>query len=104
MKLKEFRLKNNLTQNQVGKLINKTATGYNYYESGKSEPDIKSLIILSQYYHTTIDELVGLETNMINLNALEPEMSTIIKKLLNMNNIQKQQTYTFINALTMFDN
>ena len=61
IKLKELRLKNNLTQEDIAKKINKSAVAYGYYESGRNEPDIQTLIRLANFYNITIDYLVGNE-------------------------------------------
>lgn len=58
MNLKYLRLKNNMTQEEVAKKINKSAVAYGYYEAGRNEPDLKSLIILADLYHTTVDNII----------------------------------------------
>lgn len=103
MKLKELRKENHLTQNDVAKILNVNQRTYSGYELGLSEPNIQSLIKLAELYHVSLDELLGRDCNIINLNALEEETSTLIKKIINMNKIQKLQTINFVNSLTMFD-
>ncbi len=103
MKLLELRKKQKLTQQDVAKLLNIQQSTYSGYENGAYEPTIQTLCHLAEIYHTTIDELVGRKTDMINLNTLEPEIRTLIKKIIKMNNIQKAQTINFVGALTMFD-
>lgn len=98
MKLREYRLKHNLTQNDVGKLINKTGTGYGHYESGKNEPDIKTLITLAKYYHTTIDDLVDLQPeNILNVALLSDEEQSIINivQKLNKDFLLKVEAYAY---------
>lgn len=98
MKLKEFRLKNKLTQKEVGKIINKTATGYGYYESGKNEPDIKTLCTLADFYHTSVDDLIGRkQPELLNTNLLSKEENSIINIVLQLNPINqvKVETYAF---------
>ena len=62
MKLKELRQKANKSQQDMANILNMSQTGYNGYETGKSEPNIETLKKLAQYFHTTIDNLVGYET------------------------------------------
>lgn len=98
MKLKEYRLKFKLTQKQVGELINKTATGYGYYESGKNEPDLTSLITLAKFYHTTTDELLGVsQPDLLNKNLLSTEERNIVDNLPNLSrdNLMKVEAYVF---------
>ena len=103
MKLKEIRKNNKLTQQEVANTLQISQVTYCNYELGNREPDIETLCKLANLYHTTIDELVGRDTDMINLNTLEPEVSTLIRKIIKMNDIQKAQTINFVGALTMFD-
>ena len=44
MKLKEYRIKSNMTQKEVAKALNITQAGYGNYETGRTEPDINTLI------------------------------------------------------------
>lgn len=104
MKLKELRTKDKLTQKQVSHYLNTSETNYNRYELGKVEPDIDTLIKLADFYHCSLDELVGRESDMLNLNALEPEIGSLIRKIIKMNTMQKAQTINFVTSLTMFDN
>lgn len=103
MKLKELRKENHLTQNDVAKVLNVNQRTYSGYELGLSEPNIQSLIKLAELYHVSLDELLGRDCDIINLNALEEDTSSLIKKIINMNKIQKLQTINFVNSLTMFD-
>ena len=103
MRLKEIRKQNNYTQQQIANQLQISQVTYCNYELENREPDINTLIKLANLYHTTIDELVGRNTDMINLNTLEPEISTLIKKIIKMNETQKAQTINFVGALTMFD-
>ena len=104
MELKKLREKTNLTQTEVARISGINLRNYNKYENNVTEPDIETLCKLADFYHVTIDELVGRNTDMINLNTLEPEVSSLIRKIINMNQTQKAQTINFVGALTMFDN
>ncbi len=98
MKLKEYRQKNNLTQNDIAKIINKTTTGYGYYETERSEPDIKTLCKLADFYHITLDELVGRQQkNIIDKGLLNDIELDIIEKMqqLDRDNQIRLQTYTY---------
>ena len=58
-RLKELRKENGLTQQQISKVLNKSATGYASWEQGLAEHNINDLILLSNYYNVSIDYLVG---------------------------------------------
>ncbi len=49
-----------LTQAEVGKILNKSQQGYNHIEAGRAELKIDDLVKLCQFYNLTADYLVGL--------------------------------------------
>lgn len=59
MNLINLRKENKLTQEDIGKILNITSTGYANYENGKREPTIETLIKLADYYNVSLDYLVG---------------------------------------------
>ncbi|MBQ9795612.1 MAG: helix-turn-helix transcriptional regulator [Clostridia bacterium] len=65
-KLKELRNKIGLTQSEVATKIGIAQTTYSHYETNSSEPDIKTLIKLANFYKLPIDALV--ERNFHNID------------------------------------
>ncbi|MDE5604542.1 MAG: helix-turn-helix domain-containing protein [Eubacterium sp.] len=59
-RIRELRQDNDLTQKQVGELLNMSQTGYNQYEIGKNDIPTKILIKLAEYYNTSVDYLLGI--------------------------------------------
>lgn len=59
-KLRELREDRDLTQKQIGQILNMSQTGYNQYEIGKNDVPTKVLIELSKFYNTSVDYLLGL--------------------------------------------
>ena len=59
-RIKELREDNNLTQLQVGKVINVTQRTYSYYETGQRMMPPEVLIKLAKFYGTTVDYILGL--------------------------------------------
>ena len=57
--LKELRLTNNMTQTQVAEKLKTTQRKVSYWESGKIEPDLDTLISIAELFDVSIDELVG---------------------------------------------
>ena len=55
--IKLFRLYNGYTQQQVADILNVDRSTYAYYESGKSVPDIETIIKLARLYNISIDFL-----------------------------------------------
>ena len=59
MRLKELRTKLGVTQKEVAKAIICTSGTYSRYEREEREPDIVTLILLANYFKTTVDYLIG---------------------------------------------
>ena len=49
-----------LTQAQLGKVLNKSQQGYSHIESGRAEVKIDDLILLCKFYDLSADYLIGL--------------------------------------------
>ena len=58
-RMKDLREDNDLTQEQVGKTINKSQQGYNHIETGRAELKIEDLIKLCDLYNVTADYFIG---------------------------------------------
>ena len=63
-RIRHLREDEDLTQKQVGQLLNMSQTGYNQYEIGKNDIPTTVLIKLANFYNTSTDYLLGL-TNEI---------------------------------------
>lgn len=86
MNLKKLRQEHNLTQEEVAKKINKSAVGYGFYESGRNEPDIKTLTTLADFYGTTIDNIVGHSVPyLLDKSTLTEEQKELIDVIIQMN-------------------
>lgn len=57
-KLKALRLKNGLTQDELGEKLYLSRTSISYYEQGKFEPNIETIIAISDLFNITTDELL----------------------------------------------
>ena len=63
-RIKNLREDKDLTQKEVGRILNMSQTGYNQYEIGKNDIPTKVLIDLANFYNTSTDYILGL-TNEI---------------------------------------
>ena len=59
-RIKNVREDHDLTQAQVGKILNKSQQGYNHIEAGRAELKIDDLVLLCKYYNLSADYLIGL--------------------------------------------
>lgn len=58
-RLKDIREDHDLTQEFVGKLLETTQQQYSKYEKGLQEIPVHHLITLAEYYHVSVDYLLG---------------------------------------------
>ena len=59
-RLRNLREDGDYTQEQIGRLINKSQQGYNHIEMGRAELKIEDLIVLCQFFHVSSDYMIGL--------------------------------------------
>ncbi len=58
-RMKNLREDNDLTQAQLGEILNKSQQGYNHIEAGRAELKIEDLIKLCDFYKVTADYFIG---------------------------------------------
>ena len=58
--IRDLREDHDLTQAELGKILNISQRTYSYYEKGEHDIPPEILIRLAKYYHTSIDYLLGL--------------------------------------------
>ena len=59
VRLKELRKVHGLSQNDISKMLDTTRPQYSLYETGKRNIPIELLMILANFYNTSIDYIVG---------------------------------------------
>lgn len=87
-RLKEIREQFELTQAQLGKLINLNFRTLSNYELGRAEPDIETLKKLSETYHMSIDAIVG-----------NPSQDNLLTKFYALSPKNRKMVETFIDFL-----
>ena len=63
LRLKDLREDHDLTQKEVAAVINVSQVAYSYYELGRREIDLASLMRLAEFYNTSIDYILGMTDN-----------------------------------------
>ena len=71
-RLKELRENRRIYQREMAEYLGLSFRGYQDYETGKSEPKLKTLIAIADYYHVSIDYLTG-RTDVPDLNTTGAE-------------------------------
>ena len=59
-RLKELRLENGMTQQQIASLLNIRQQSYTRYEYGTGEPSLQTLIKLADIFAVSTDYLLGI--------------------------------------------
>ena len=59
-RLRNVREDRDLTQAEIGELLNKSQQGYNHIEAGRAELKIDDLIKLCRFYNLSADYMIGL--------------------------------------------
>ena len=59
-RLRNIREDRDLTQAEIGKLLNKSQQGYNHIEVGRAELKIEDLVTLCRFYDLSADYIIGL--------------------------------------------
>lgn len=62
-RLYDLRTDNDLTQEDVAKILKTTKQNYGRYENGKRKLNIDDLITLSKFYKVSTDYILGLKEN-----------------------------------------
>ena len=57
--LRQLRMSKGVSQQKLADMIGVTQQAINRYERHKIEPDIRTLILLADYFDTTVDYLIG---------------------------------------------
>lgn len=88
------------TQKQIANDLNLTPQTLSNYIQGKTDPDIKTLIKLADYFHTTVDNL--LEHNvpyLLDKSTLSEEQANLIDQIKLLNREQCLLTQAYIEGL-----
>lgn len=82
-RLEKLRLEKGLTHQEMADMLGITRQAYGNYESGKREPDFKTLDKLADFFNVSLDYLLGKSPHRSGPNQYEPtpaEIEDVIKK------------------------
>lgn len=63
-KIRNLREEVNITQTQLGNLVNMTQRKISYIECGKNEPSIEDIVCFCKLFNVSADYLIGLPNNL----------------------------------------
>lgn len=64
-RMRNLREDRDLSQADVGKLLNKSQQGYSHIENGRAELRIEDLIVLCRFYQVSADYFIGMTDECI---------------------------------------
>lgn len=100
MNLKRVRLMADKTQNEVASAIGITQFTYSNYEKEKTQPDFAVLIKLADYFHVTVDELLGHEVPYtLNRVQFSDKQLDLIEQIKSLNDSQCLRVSDFISGV-----
>lgn len=101
-KLKEIREAKKISQQKLAMDLNISQASISKYEMGSAEPDINSIISISEYFGVTTDYLLGnsdLKIPITQSNLSEDEI-TLLANYRKLDAIQKQKACAYIKGLS----
>ena len=60
-RMRDLREDNDLSQADLGRVLNKSQQGYSHIENGRAELKIEDLVTLCRFYNVSADYFVGLK-------------------------------------------
>lgn len=92
------------TQKQIAADLNISPQTLSNYITGKTDPDIETLKKLADYFHTTIDSIVGHEVScLLDKGLLTNEQNSLIDQIVKMTPRQCELVSTYIIGLLAAD-
>ena len=99
MNLKSFRQKLGISQRELSEKLEIPITTLFSYEQGTCRPSIDALIKIADFYNVSLDELVGRDSDTVNLKFLDENEAYLIKKILKMNQLELSKTRAYITGM-----
>lgn len=103
IRLKELREEYALTQTQLAKELGFAQRTISNWENNISDPNIQTLIILSNYFHVTIDYLIGKDQAVLteenSIENISNEERELLKDIRSLTPAQQSQVAGYVQGL-----
>lgn len=100
MRLKECLQAKGLKQADLARYLGVRTSLISYYANNEDVmPSADNLCKIADYLHITTDELLGRDTNLVNLACLDTKTQEVVKQVLELSGNQLDLALQFINAL-----
>ncbi|AJE12370.1 XRE family transcriptional regulator [Clostridium botulinum] len=81
-RLRELREEKQLTQEELGKLLNVSRQAVSSYEKGENEPTIDALVKIANIFNVSLDYLLGRTKERYNLNLKDKKNKELLLDLI----------------------
>ena len=101
LRLKELREKRRLNQEGLAIKLNVSQSTVSAYEVGERTPDLETLIHIAQFFHVSLDYLVGLsdiKQNIEQSDLLADELE-VLHRYRQLSTIEKEKVKSYIEGL-----
>ena len=99
MNLEKIRKEKRISQTEIAKILNISQGSYSNYENGKREPDIKTLIKLSQIFNTSIDNLIKENADKVTQGQHPIYQEELLNEIIKLNQIECLKVKAYIEGL-----
>lgn len=98
--LKELRREKGISQHELASMIGTSQQSVNKYENHNIEPDIATLILLADYFETSVDYLIGRtsHSHMQETDNMSFEEAELIEKYRSLDKREKQCVIMVLDA------
>lgn len=103
MRIKKIIFEKNIKQNQMAKDLAINTTTLNNYANEKTEPDIKTLIKIADYFDVSLDYLCGRQWNN-QVGYIPDEKKDLVKLVLQLNETNTLKLFGYASGLLATQN
>ena len=96
--LKYLRSQRNISQQQLASVLGVSQQSINRYENHDVEPDISVLIAMADYFHTTVDYLIGRESASAESTAISAREQMLLSNIRRLTNDEQQFLETILRS------
>ena len=95
--LRTLRERHDMTQEALGKLLNVTQSTIAYYESGKKQPTLETLIIIADYFEVSTDYLLDRTNFVSTASEISKTDSELLNKINKLSDENRKEIASYIN-------
>ena len=99
MRLKELRKQRKENQTEIANYLNLSQHAISSYEQGRTEPDLKTIKKIADYFNVSLDYLLERPFRQIELSGASEKQKELIKEILELDDTAVETVNAFIQGL-----